>query len=336
MRPIAGQEVVRGGEFLANDQHVARLQYLINWSRIAGGRLGMWPGRTYTSAMPRPRASCTAYTPRPITSRPMWRSVRRPRTRIRVRTYVHSEGRSRSRSRSMIATSGARRRIVDRRLLEIGVMLVEISRRVPQVPGMIGIGERLLHVVVHPRRDAVDRVGLVQLAADDVVAVKRFAEEAGRVDQHGGRGERDEKLLRRRAVDPLDVPPDVEHQLEQRVAGFPIRKLQLADAELLGGRDVTPLGDDGGLIDRQGLGFELRKIVGQLDDGLGGGGELFAVHAIRAAWGVPAVGLRGGTAAESTAGRMPHDHTLNKRRRTRNESRNLLQKRLPRAVRQVL
>ena len=94
---------------------------------------------------------------------------------------------------------------------------------------MIGTGERLLHVVVHPRRNAVDGIGLVQLAANDGHAMKRFAQEAGRVDQQRGGGQRDEELLRRCAIDPLDVAPDVVDQLEQRVAGLPIRQLQLAN-----------------------------------------------------------------------------------------------------------
>ena len=81
--------------------------------------------------------------------------------------------------------------------------------------------------------------GSSSLRRTTVDAVKRFAQKAGGIDQQRGGRQADQKLLGRRAINSLDVPPDVVKQLEQRVARFPIRKLQMAKLDFLAGRDVA-------------------------------------------------------------------------------------------------
>ena len=92
---------------------------------------------------------------------------------------------------------------------------IEVPCGVPKVPGMVGTCERCLDVVVHSRGNAVDGVGFVQFAADDVRSVECFAEKAGGVDQQCGGREGDEELFGSCAIDALGILPDFVDEFEE-------------------------------------------------------------------------------------------------------------------------
>ncbi len=109
-------------------------------------------------------------------------------------------------------------------------------------------------------------IWLVQLATNDIAAMKRFAQKACRVNQQRCGGQRDQKLLGRGSIEALDVAPDVVDQLVQRVAGLPIGKLKLSNVNLGAGRDVAACRGGGRIETRIDLRFQFFQIiVGLLD-----------------------------------------------------------------------
>ena len=159
-------------------------------------------------------------------------------------------------------------------------MFVIVAHRPPQMPGVVRAGERLLHLVVHARRDAVHHVGFIQLATHDGDTMKPLAQKPRRIDEHGSGSQGDQELLRRGPIQPLDLTPNLAHQLQQRVAGLPVRPLHLSQRHLLAGREVTTRRDGGGIKARDGLALQFLEIVAQLLDGPGSGGKLVGVHLI--------------------------------------------------------
>src|SRR5262245_2483184 len=106
-------------------------------------------------------------------------------------------------------------------------MLIVIASGLPEMPRMVRASERFLNLFVHLRRNAVHRVRLSELPANDGHKVELFAQESRRINEHGCSSQRDQELLGRGAIDSLDAPPHVQYQLVQCVAGLPIGKLEL-------------------------------------------------------------------------------------------------------------
>ena len=157
---------------------------------------------------------------------------------------------------------------------------IEVPCGVPKVPGMVGTCERCLDVVVHSRGDAVDGVGFVQFAADDVRSMECFAEKAGGIDQQCGGREGDEELFGSGAIDALGILPDFVDELEEGTSRPRIRKLELPKLRFLGRRDVTAGGHGDGIVDGESLGLEVAQRIAEIDDGEGGGFKLLTIHTV--------------------------------------------------------
>ena len=126
-------------------------------------------------------------------------------TYLEPRSYINPERRPQAAAQPVDDRDQWLEVLLRRGFTKFFMVFVVISRRLPQMPGMVRAGERLLHFVVHPRRNAVHDVRFIEFAANRRQVVKRFAQKTCRIDQQCRGRQRDQKLLRRGAIEPLDV-----------------------------------------------------------------------------------------------------------------------------------